>query len=59
VLDDPADDTDELVQAAVMQHAVDLLHERDKALATMVANGVNGARTVDGRRSGPNVTSTG
>jgi hypothetical protein len=59
VLADPPDDTDAIVEAAVLQRAIDLLHERDKALATMIANGIGGAKSVDGRRTGPNVTSTG
>lgn len=43
---------DALVESAVWQRASDLRHERDKALATMIGNAMNGARTLDGRGTG-------
>jgi hypothetical protein len=58
MLDAPEDEVEVLVTQAVLQRALDLQHERDRRLATMVANGVNGARSVDGRRSSATSTST-
>lgn len=46
------------VTQAVMRKGLELQHRRDKGLATMVANGVNGARSVDGRGGSSSSTSS-
>jgi hypothetical protein len=57
VIEDTSDEVELLVVSAVMQRAVDFQHERDKRLATMTGNAVNGVRSLDGRRT-PSSTST-
>ena len=44
------DEIEDFVESVVWQRAIDLRHERDKSLAAMIANAVNGARSLDGRR---------
>ena len=48
-----------LVRQAVYQRAAELDEDRQRALAIRVANGVNGARSIDGSGPGPSTSSTG
>lgn len=58
MFDKPVGEVHSLVRSAVMQRAVELQELRDRNLAVRIANGVNGARSIDGQSSGT-TTSTG